>query len=654
MSSLQNDRGLTPRHTERPFFWLLLLLLVTAGAYFPGLHGPFVFDDFNNIVLNKSLAADTVSLESLRQAALSGFAGPLKRPISMMSFSVNIALTGLDPFYFKLTNVVIHLVNGILVFCIVRLLLLLHARVCAGHQPDGVGIALATSALWMLHPAQLTSVLYVVQRMTSLSATFVFAALCVYLKARQQIMDGKSGRLLLWLGVPTLGLLGVLTKENAALVFLFALTIEATLLRFRQAGTARIGTLLQFHLLLSIAPLVLGGIVMLMRVDWSAVDSVTHPFTVSERLMTEARVMGLYLKILLVPSLPDLALFYDDFPVSHGLLSPLSTLFAVLTVLGCLLLALVRRRHWAWFSFAVLWFLAAHLIESTVVLLELVHVHRNYIAYLGPILAGVIGVTRLLGGERRVLGQVLALSLCIALGLATFQRSAQWNDPFALAAYEVHHRPGSSRANYELGRLYYLAAMSKPKPEHRQAAMRHFTRAMELDPRSISAPIAMLIMSGGPMYDPLTHVRTELLDRLRERPLNSKEVHFVRSLIDCQARKICKRPPGEILEIMGQALSQPAVAPHIKADLLAILGMYYARHMGDLEACIRAMEDSVRLVPDAPNYRLNLVQAYLLAGKLDAAQEMLTEAERNDTLGFYAPRIRLLRKDMSILTGKAG
>jgi len=390
-------------------------------------------------------------------------------------------------------------------------------------------------------------------------------------------------------------------------------------------------------------------VLMLARIDWRAVESVTHPFTIPERLMTEALVMGLYLKILILPSLPDLALFYDDFPISRALMSPPSTLFAVLAVLGVLLLALARRRHWPWFSFAVLWFLAAHIIESTVVLLELVHVHRNYIAYLGPILAGVMGITRLLGGKQRSLAPLLALLLCIVLGLATFQRAVQWNDPFALAAYEVHHRPESSRANYELGRLYYLAAYSKPNPEHRRSAMNYFMRAMELDPRSISAPIAMLIMSGGPAYKPLQKVRAELLERLRERPLNSKEIHFVRSLVDCQSRKICKRPPGEILEILGQALSQPAVSPHIKADLLAILGMYYARHLGDLAACIRAMEDSVRLVPDAPNYRLNLVQAYLLANRIEAAQEMLTQAERNDSLGIYRPRIQLLRKDMSIM-----
>jgi protein O-mannosyl-transferase len=625
------------------------LLVTAAVAYFPGLNGPFVFDDFNNIVDNKGLATDTISIDSLRQAALSGFAGPLKRPLSMMSFAVNIALTGKDPFYFKATNVAIHLINGLLVFGVVRLLLRLHGRISESSENFAASLALVTTAIWLLHPAQLTSVLYVVQRMTSLSATFVFAALWVYLLARQRMMDDAPYRVLLWCIVPLLGLAGMLAKENAALVFAFMLCIEVTLLRFRQAGAARIGSLLQFHVLLTILPLVLGAALMILRTDWSAVDSVTHPFTARERLMTEALVMGLYLKILLVPSLPDLALFYDDFPISTSLLSPPTTLVAVVLVLGAIGFAVVRRRQWPWFSFAVLWFFAAHLIESTVVLLELVHVHRNYIAYLGPILAGVVGLHRLLGRQRLALAVSLASLTCIALALSTFQRAVQWNDPFALAAYEVHHRPGSSRANYELGRLYYLAELSKPNPTHRRSAMRHFMRAMELDPRSIGAPIAMMIISGGPNYKPLLEVRAELLRRLRERPLNSKEIHFVRSLVDCQERKICRRPPAEILEVLGQALSQRAVSPRIKADLLAILGMYYARHMGDLAACIRAMEDSVRLVPDAPNYRLNLVQAYLLVKNFESAQKMLTEAERNDLLGIYGTRIEILKKDMSEL-----
>lgn len=625
------------------------LLLVAALIYWPGLHGPFVFDDINNIVNNKGLSAESISLESIRQAAVSGFAGPLKRPLSMITFAVNKGLTGLDPFFFKLTNVVIHLVNGFLVFSIVHLLLLLRARLEGDTERQHSGLALITAAIWLLHPAQLTSVLYVVQRMTSLSATFVLAALWMYLAARKQMMDGEPYRVRLWCYVPALGLLGMLAKENAALVFVFMLCVETALLRFRRPGSSTVGSLLQFHVALSILPLLVGVAIAVARTDWSNAPSVSHPFTAIERLMTEARVMGLYLKILVVPSLPELALYYDDFPVSTSLLSPPTTLFAVIAIVGSVGLAAIRVRQWPWFSFAVFWFFAAHLIESTVVLLELVHVHRNYIAYLGPILASVVIVHRLLGAQRKLLMQSLALLTCAALGLSTYERAVQWNDPFALAAYEVHHRPESSRANYELGRLYYLAELTKSEPEYRKLAFRYFSRAMALDPRSISAPIAMLIMSGGSKYQPLADVRGELLKRLSERPLNSKEIHFVRSLVDCQDRVECRRPYSEILEVLGQAISQPDVSPPIKADLLAILGMFYAHNIGDIQACIRVMEDSVRLVPDAPNYRLNLVQAYLIVKNFAAAKEMLTEAERDDLLGVYEPRIKSLKKDMSDL-----
>jgi tetratricopeptide (TPR) repeat protein len=628
--------------------WFCLLTAFVTIVYAPGLSGPFVFDDYNNIVQNSSLAAGIGDVADLRQILLSGFAGPLKRPLAMLSFALNIEATGLNPFFFKLTNLIVHLVNGLLVFAAARALLRIRNRLFDEFH-DASMCALVTAAVWLVHPTQLTSVLYVVQRMTSLSATFLFAGLWLYLDSRARIIDGRPYIWRLWFGVPLLALLAGLAKENGVLLLLYALVIEACVFQFRSTDRANLGSLRQFHLVLVAVPMMFALAYLAWKTDWSGAASVTRPFNALERLLTESRVMFLYLRILVLPTLPDLALFYDDFTVSRSLLDPPSTLVAVIGLGALLIGALVYRRRTPWFSFAVLWFLAGHLIESTVILLELVHVHRNYVAYLGPILAAVVASSRLCEAKHARFAQAAALCIIAVIGLATAQRAQQWSDPFALAFYEVHHRPNSARANYELGRLFFLADRVHADPQHRVQARAYFERAIKLDPYSISAPVALLILAGGPNHVPRDPALAELGARLARRPMLGTEVHYLRSLVECQQKENCRRPPGEMLEIFGHALSHPELRPGLKADVLAIMGLYYANTLNDLAACIRTMEESAQTMPMDPNYRLNLAQAYMVARRLKAAAMSLTQAEKLDALGAYASRIKRLKADLDKL-----
>ena len=92
-------------------------------VYLPGLPGNFIFDDYLNIVQNPAVHAQTLDAQSLRWAAGSSKAGPLKRPLSMVSFAFNFYFGGLNPLGYKLVNVSIHVLNGILIFFVLGLLL---------------------------------------------------------------------------------------------------------------------------------------------------------------------------------------------------------------------------------------------------------------------------------------------------------------------------------------------------------------------------------------------------------------------------------------------------------------------------------------------------------------------------------------------------
>ena len=107
-----------------PGRWLLLSMReITTTVYWPGLSGGWLFDDYPNIVDNKGVQPDHASVGELVGAALSSPSSRFKRPLSSLSFAANYLTGGLDPRGWRLVNLLIHLLNGVLVFWLARELL---------------------------------------------------------------------------------------------------------------------------------------------------------------------------------------------------------------------------------------------------------------------------------------------------------------------------------------------------------------------------------------------------------------------------------------------------------------------------------------------------------------------------------------------------
>ena len=105
-------------------WWLLAALALTTIVYWPGLYGGYLFDDYPNIVENHGVQPHDASVPTLVRAALSSPSSEFNRPLASLSFAANYLATGLDPYWMKLTNLVIHLLNGLLVFLLARALVL--------------------------------------------------------------------------------------------------------------------------------------------------------------------------------------------------------------------------------------------------------------------------------------------------------------------------------------------------------------------------------------------------------------------------------------------------------------------------------------------------------------------------------------------------
>ena len=192
---------------------ICLALLLTVIIYLPGLTGGFAFDDYANIVQNPYFTKDISETENLNRAVWSGQAGPLKRPIPMLSFALNAATTGHWPMAYKVTNLGIHLITGVLAFFCALLLLQAHLNQRKATN-SLILISAAVATVWLIHPINLTPVLYVVQRMTSLAALFSFAAVCVFCLGRFALIDGKKAKaaIHLFLSCPLFVVLGAYSK----------------------------------------------------------------------------------------------------------------------------------------------------------------------------------------------------------------------------------------------------------------------------------------------------------------------------------------------------------------------------------------------------------------------------------------------------------
>lgn len=509
--------GATGGRVVRTCVTLFVLVAVVVLVYFPGLGGDFIFDDFANIVFNPAVHAESLTWENIVRAA-GAYDGPIGRPLATIGFAFDYAIGGQSPFPFKVHNLVIHAINAGLVLALVSQLVGRSGPSSPGWPGWGV---LAIAMAWAVHPVQVSSVLYVVQRMEMLATLFVLAGLIFYTVGRQRQIQGNRAWPYITLAclVP---LAGLLSKENAVLYPLYYLALELAIFRFRAASPPTSRKLKRAYA----AVLALGAVaVLLVLVPRYAADEAfaIRSFSLEERLLTQLRVLPMYVGQLVLPSPSFLPFYYDDLGPSTGWLSPPATLA------GGLFLAAIAYCAWRLWkrmpvvSLGILWFFLAHAITSGPVNLELAFEHRNYFAALGIILA-VAGLLARLGPRLGKAFRVLAAFSVVALlaGLCMI-RSATWGDPLVLAMDMVARNPASSRASNDLAATYVRYSMGEPGSTFVGLAIKEFERGAALPNASPLAEQGLILTSAmaGRPADPAWW--DSLLHKIQTQPIGPEQ-----------------------------------------------------------------------------------------------------------------------------------
>ena len=599
-------------------------LAVTALAYLPGLPGSFVFDDISNIIGNHSLTQPVTGLHDLLRYMLSAPVGGLLRPISTLTFMLDAHLFGIEPEPFKITNICIHLTVGASLWFLSKELLRAYRASIRNPMDDRtIGwLSLAISTLWLVHPLNLTSVLYAVQRDSSLAALFTVTAILSYMVGRRR--PGYGGRMLVWLVSPLLTALGVLCKENAALTPVFILVIEYTLLRFRkQDGTAsrEAGW---FSVVFLFMPLlaVVGFVSLRPGFFFSGYDG--RGFTMYERVLSEGRVLVDYLRWTFIPDLRQLALFHDDITPSHGLLDPYTTLPSLLAVIGLLGTGLLLRARAALLSFGILWFFAGQLMESTILPLELVFEHRNYLPIFGLIF-GIVGTAypAAMKHGNAISAKALLMVCIILLTLCTAMRAADWQTELTFATSEARHHPHSARASAELQWAYMNYVVRTHDTRLIPLVLDAAEKSKAADPRGINQDVAVAYMyaSLGDLPQAKRYLEETVSDVDRAEPSSTLQLALqtLFKMLDAKSAPLFT----DVDSIFKHAVRNPRLMsnPCYAADIWNTYGLFQ-RDNGSIPEALSALHKAVVLCPKVL-IRTNLIDLLLVFGDLRDAKPQL-------------------------------
>lgn len=508
------------QRTIRLAAWLVVgcAMCLTAFAYFPGLHGAFLFDDYANLP-SLGETGPITHWATFWRYITSGTADPTGRPLALLSFLLDAHDWPASPYPFKRTNLLIHLLNGALLFTLLRRLgaAATTGGKCVGLHAD---LAAATGAtLWMAHPLFVSTTLYIVQREAMLPATFTLLGLLTWLHGRRVMTAGAMAKGLAWIsgGLGICTALAFLSKANGMLLPALALVLELVLLRPCERGLQRVSPPRSYTramaLLAGLPTLAIAFY--LLYAGWHGLTagiSDARPWTLGQRLITEPRILLTYLHMLWLPTPFTAGLFNDQIKASASLLHPWTTLPSIIIVVGLIVGAWRARHRWPFLAAAVLFFFVGQSIESSTIALELFFEHRNYLPSLlmfwplalylfdaSPALSlpdthgtsdtGPNAPARANAGPMRSPWQhpkyLLAVTAVAGVLLMTWSRADLWGNTHDQALLWARLNPSSPRAQA-------FAAQAEVASGHPELAIRRLQPALAAAPSEVQLALNLV------------------------------------------------------------------------------------------------------------------------------------------------------------------
>jgi hypothetical protein len=375
-----------PAKRRRPWHRFPLRHLIAIGliagvallAYSNTFNVPFHFDDLPNILQNPLVHIRTLTWDQLERLVRVTY-GETIRVFSMLTFAFNFYFGDTDVFGYHLVNLIIHILSGIFLYWLLLLTFNLpHLK--DTYASISYKAALFASLIFIAHPIQTQSVTYIVQRMASMGGMFYLLCMVLYVKGR---LSTGGSRGVYFGGLVICYLLGVFSKENVAILPVFLVLYEFYFfqnLDLSPKGKKIVITLIGVVLVLGAIGFAVWG----KRYIQLTIEGYEYrTFTMSERVLTQCRVVLYYVTLLVYPHPSRLNLDYD-FPISKTIMDPPTTLISILIVAGLIVYSIWTAKKRPMISFWILWYFGNLVIESSIFPLEMVYEHRLYLPAAGP------------------------------------------------------------------------------------------------------------------------------------------------------------------------------------------------------------------------------------------------------------------------------
>jgi protein O-mannosyl-transferase len=442
---------------KSPAAAFLLLAVLGFLVYGNTFDASWHLDDYSNITENPSVHMNEIQWDFLLRPLQAGLKdGRLDRPIASFSFAWNWYFGKDSPEGYHLINLAIHIVTGWLLF-LTASALYKTPNMRGASEHDIPFICLLGTVLWAVNPLQTQAVTYIVQRMALLAAMFSILGLMAYIRCRLSSARRERTSWALICGLSFLFSIG--SKENAIVQPLVLMAAEIAFFQnLHQPATRRRVAIVGIISCLTVFSL---GVLIFLKGDPTAFLRYAHrSFSAWERLLTQSRVLLLYVSLLFYPAPTRLSIEHDVL-LSTSLLSPWTTLPSIALLLALTGLAVFWLKKRPLLSFAMLFFFINHLIESTVVGLELIFEHRNYLPSMFVFFPAAAGLKQLLNCYRlrsRPMHWAITtfvILLVVGFGSSTYVRNQAWFSEKSLWEDAAAKAPASSRPLHNLAWGYY-------------------------------------------------------------------------------------------------------------------------------------------------------------------------------------------------------
>lgn len=412
---------------------VVALLAIVFIIYRPALSGALYYDDYSNL----NGLSNVTSIDDAWNFIVEGKSGLTGRPIALATFLLHINDWPQNSASILFFNLLIHLTNTIIL--IVLGYRLLQAKFPTKEEETHFQIAFAAAALWSILPLLASTTLIAIQRMAGLSAMFMLLGLCIFVSTYSSEQSAARKFVLRTLSIAALGIVSFLSKENGGLIVIFALLID-NFLRDRNQKRNFYEKILTAGLWISTSAILF--YLSPLNKDW--LTPLDHRgYSPWERVQTELVLLWKYLYYAFLPQRPTFfGPFHDDVTLvkesSHILLAAFAWTISIAA--ACLL-----RRKVPLLLFAILWYLVAHLTESTSVMLELMFEHRNYVAIWAFCVLIVYGAYSVKSDLKRIFKLLLLCYWALLAGIL-FMMTNLWGEPSRAAESWAHAHPASARA----------------------------------------------------------------------------------------------------------------------------------------------------------------------------------------------------------------